>query len=158
MRGLKIGLLLLLVVFLLAQFFTPAKNNGQEGGSEDITHVYAVPADVQVMLKSACYDCHSNNTAYPWYTYVQPVGWMMAAHVKEGKATLNFDTYGTYTAKRQRNKLKSIREQIIKGKMPLKSYTLMHGYAKFTAAQKDRITKWIDSTLTQNSGPVKPAR
>jgi len=158
MRKLKIGLLALLAVFVIAQFFSPAKNKSSEESREDITQVYAVPADVQVMLKSACYDCHSNNTQYPWYTYVQPVGWMMAEHVKEGKATLNFDEYGAYTTKRQRNKLKSIREQIIKGKMPLKSYTLMHGYAKFTEAQKDRITKWVDSTLNENSGPVRPAR
>lgn len=158
MRGLKIGLLSLLVVFLIAQFFTPAKNKSSAEAGDEITKVYPMPADVQRMLKIACYDCHSNNTQYPWYTYIQPVGWMMAEHVREGKATLNFDEYGAYTAKRQRNKLKSIREQIIKGKMPLKSYTLMHGYAKFTAEQKDRITKWVDSTLTKNSGPVNPAR
>ena len=148
MRKVKIVLLVLLVVFALIQFIRPAKNRSTgEELTTDITRIYAIPNDVQTILKNACYDCHSNNTQYPWYVNIQPVGWFMAGHIKNGKKELNFNEYGTYSSKRQRNKLKRMKEQIEENKMPLSSYTLIHREARLTANQKEQITRWIDSTL-----------
>ena len=148
MRKIKIVFLILLVVFVLIQFIRPAKNQStSQELTTDITGIYAVPNDVQTILKNACYDCHSNNTQYPWYVNIQPVGWFMAGHIKNGKKELNFNEYGTYSSKRQRNKLKRMKEQIEENKMPLSSYTLIHREARLTANQKEQITRWIDSTL-----------
>ena len=148
MRKIKIVFLILLVVFVLIQFIRPAKNQStSQELTTDITGIYAVPNDVQTILKNACYDCHSNNTHYPWYVNIQPVGWFMAGHIKNGKKELNFNEYGTYSSKRQRNKLKRMKEQIEENKMPLSSYTLIHREARLTANQKEQITRWIDSTL-----------
>lgn len=148
MRKVRIVLLLLLVVFVLIQFIRPAKNQstGQEPAT-DITMIYVVPGEVQTIFKNACYDCHSNNTRYPWYINIQPAGWFMAAHVKNGRKELNFNEYGNYSLKRQRNKLKRIKEQLEENKMPLSSYTWMHREARLTGNQKARVTRWIDSTL-----------
>jgi len=148
MRKIKIVLLVLLGVLVLVQFIRPAKN--QSTGQElttDISKIYVVPDDVQTILQNACYDCHSNNTRYPWYVNIEPIGWLMAGHIRNGKKELNFNEYGTYSSKRQRNKLKRMKEQIEENKMPLSSYALMHREARLTAYQKDQVTKWIDSTL-----------
>ncbi|MEC5143045.1 heme-binding domain-containing protein [Chitinophaga sp. 212800010-3] len=148
MRKVKIVLLILLVVFVLIQFIRPAKNQStNQELTADITGIYTIPNDVQTILKNACYDCHSNNTQYPWYVNIQPIGWFMAGHIKNGKKELNFNEYGTYSSKRQHNKLKRMKEQIEENKMPLSSYTLIHREAKLTANQKEQVTKWIDSTL-----------
>ena len=148
MRKIKIIFLILLVVFVLIQFIRPDKNQStSQKLTTDITGIYVVPNDVQTILKNACYDCHSNNTKYPWYVNIQPVGWFMAGHIKNGKKELNFNEYGTYSSKRQRNKLKRMKEQIEENKMPLSSYTLIHREARLTANQKEQITRWIDSTL-----------
>ena len=148
MRMFRIVLFSALIIFAVMQFFQPAKNrNKSQNNQDNITTLYKTPADVQTILRNACYDCHSNNTQYPWYVNIQPVSWFMAGHIKNGKKELNFNEYGTYSSKRQRNKLKRMKEQIEENKMPLSSYTLMHREARLTANQKEQVTKWIDSTL-----------
>ncbi len=77
-------LLILLVLFLIAQFIRPSKNNGDAFAATDITHAAAVPASTQQILKTACYDCHSNHTNSPWYSNITPVNWWLANHVNEG--------------------------------------------------------------------------
>lgn len=151
MQKVRIVLLILLIIFVSIQFIRPAKNQstGQQPAT-DITRIYEVPGEVQTILKNACYDCHSNNTQYPWYVNIQPAGWWMADHVKHGRKELNFNEYGSYSLKRQRNKLKRIKEQLEENKMPLSSYTWMHREAKLTGNQKERVIKWIDSTLNAN--------
>jgi cytochrome c551/c552 len=137
-----------LAVLLLLQFIRPAKNKSNPPYPVDITTVYPVPADVQVILKNACYDCHSNNTGYPWYNNVQPVGLYLDHHVKEGKHELNFNEFAIYPAKRQRHKLEEIAEQVKEGEMPLRSYTLLHAEARLTDADKATILKWVETVLS----------
>ncbi|PSL45718.1 heme-binding protein [Chitinophaga niastensis] len=149
MRKSSIVLLSLLVILVLAQFLRPARNKSSHDSPNDIARLHPMPEDVQTMLKTACYDCHSNNTRYPWYVNIQPVGWFMASHINNGKEELNFNEYGTYSPKRQRNKLKRMKEEITKGDMPLTSYTLIHTDAKLTTTQQETITNWIDSTLNK---------
>lgn len=100
MRVFRVILFSVLVVFVLIQFIRPARNRSSQTFPHDITNLYAVPQDVQTILKDACYDCHSNNTRYPWYVDIQPVGWLLAKHVRDGKEELNFNEYGFYSSKR----------------------------------------------------------
>lgn len=151
MRIIKIIAAVLLVIFLLAQFIRPAKNqDNSTDPQQDIAQIYPMPAGVYTVLKNACYDCHSNHTQYPWYAHIQPAASYLAQHIRAGKKDLNFSTYGNYSPKRKRNKLKHIREQVNTGKMPLPSYTLLHPEARLTPAQKTMLLHWIDSTLAVN--------
>ena len=126
MSRIKKILLSILVVLIIIQFIQPARNKSEQLLATDITKIYNVPDSVQNVLKTACYDCHSNNTNYPWYAYVQPIGWMLNNHIQNGKKDLNFSDFGSYSLRRQQSKLKSIASQINDGEMPLSSYTWMH--------------------------------
>jgi Haem-binding domain len=135
----------LLLVFIVIQFFRPAKNIAEAESANDITRLYAVPQDVQTILKTSCYDCHSNNTNYPWYNNIQPVAWWLKNHVDEGKRELNFSEFAAYRVGRQYKKLEEINEQVKEGEMPLESYTLIHGNAKLSEQQKLRLATWAES-------------
>src|SRR5437867_11356274 len=91
-------LLAVLVVLIAIQIIQPAHNKSEGTLSTDITRIYSVPDSVQMVLKQACYDCHSNRTRYPWYSHIQPVGWMLARDIRHGKADLNFSEFGSYSA------------------------------------------------------------
>jgi predicted HicB family RNase H-like nuclease len=154
MRKIRFLLLFTGIIFGGIQFFRPVKNQSTiKDSQDDFSRVYATQSAVQTVLQAACYDCHSNHTHYPWYAEIQPAAWFLANHIKEGKEELNFNEYSTYSLKRQRNKLKRMKEQITAGKMPLRSYTLLHADARLTAVQQQLLTNWIDSTLRNNASP-----
>ena len=146
MNILKKILLLLLVVLIAIQFIQPARNTNGQVLSTDISKVVSVPENVQSILKVACYDCHSNNTRYPWYVNIQPIGWMMAKHVKNGKDDLNFSDFGSYSMRKQQSKLKAIAGQIKDDEMPLTSYKIMHGDAHLSKEEKDLVINWASAT------------
>lgn len=142
MRRKKKWLLALLIAFALIQFIRPARNRSGQELNTDLTRIYGVPPDVQAILKAACYDCHSNNTRYPWYVNIQPAGWLLAKHIKDGKNELNFSEFGTYSPRRQVSKLRSIENSIQDGTMPLSSYSLLHKAARLTKQKKTLLTAW----------------
>ena len=126
------------------QFSRPQKNISSPGvTAADFGRLPAPPADVQHTLQAACYDCHSNHTRYPWYAEVQPMGWWLAAHVKDGKRELNFNEIGTYSPARQAKKLKAILQEVAEQEMPLQSYTWAHRDAKLTATQLAGLRSWL---------------
>ena len=141
---LKKILLFLLVVLVAIQFFRPAKNDSRDF-SKDISTVYAVPPNVQLVLQRACYDCHSNYTTYPWYSQIQPVTWWLQHHIDEGKGHLNFSEFASYTPKKQTHKLEEVAETVTKHEMPLPSYTWLHHTAKLDTLQERVIAEWATS-------------
>ena len=133
-----------LIIFLLMQLYQPARNESFEQDiTANFTKVYNVPKNVEAILRTSCYDCHSNNTNYPWYSNVQPVGFFMEHHIKEAKEDLNFDEWGKYSKRKQENKLDRIVKQIKSDEMPLASYTLIHKNARLTTVQKKEVMDWI---------------
>jgi len=146
MRRTKKWLLILLVALILIQFVQPARNHNGQVLQTDITRVFTVPPKVKVILAAACYDCHSNNTRYPWYASIQPGGWWLAHHINEGKEELNFSEFGSYTHRRQISKLRAIENSIKDGSMPLSSYTLMHKNARLTTEEKALVIDWLKLT------------
>ena len=136
------------VVFLVMQLYQPARNtdDGQVLPSH-ITKLYPVPDSVKVLFESSCYDCHSNNTSYPWYAYIQPARLIMERHIRNGKKDLNFSEFGNYSSRQQESKLKSSSKQVKSGDMPLATYILLHKNAKLSGAQKQVIINWIDTIL-----------
>ena len=144
-----------LIIFLLIQLYQPARNESFEQDiTANFTKVYKVPKNVEAILRTSCYDCHSNYTNYPWYSYIQPARFFMERHIKEGKEELNFNEFGNYSKRRQNSKLKAISKEIESNEMPLSSYTLIHKNAILTASQKKEVLDWInkieDSISSQN--------
>ena len=140
--------LLLFAALIVIQFFRLEKNLSAIDGPEanDISKVYPVPQEVASILESSCYDCHSNNTHYPWYANFQPVAWWLADHIKEGKKEINFSEFASYRIGRQYKKLEEIKKEVEEGEMPLQSYTIIHGDAKLSAAQKEILLQWASTT------------
>ena len=149
MNILKKILFLLLVVLIAIQLIQLARNTNGQALPTDISKVVSVPENVQSLLKVACYDCHSNHTNYPWYTYLQPVGWILHNHIVNGKKELNFNDFGSYSKRRQQSKLKAIADQVRDDAMPLTSYKIMHADARLSKVEKDLIMNW--ATTTKNN-------
>lgn len=145
MTKLITNLLLLAAVVLLAmQFFHPKPNNSKDE-TNAISKKFPVPDEVRAVLKTACYDCHSNHTVYPWYASIQPVAWWLNHHVEEGKHEINFSTFASYSPRRQFKKFDEIIEQVNEGKMPLSSYTITHRDAILSETQKKSVIMWAES-------------
>ncbi len=134
--------LFLLVAFIVIQFFHPAKNQSTQILASDITHVAPMSDSVLDILKVTCFDCHSNNTRYPWYNNIQPVAWWLNNHIEEGKEHLNFSEFGNLPVAKQKKKLNGVAKLIEKDKMPLSSYTLIHKDAILDAHQKEMVITW----------------
>jgi hypothetical protein len=140
--------LLLVILFILIQLIPKAKRNSTDSVSTtSIDNLYLVPDTVMHLLKIACYDCHSNNTHYPWYSNWQPFTLYLNNHITEGKKELNFDEFSNYTSRRQKSKLKSIASQIEDNEMPLTSYKLIHSNARLNNDEKQLIINWAKQTL-----------
>lgn len=139
----KIALVAVLVIIAI-QFIQPAHNKSEQASTEDFTQVFSVPDNIQSALRNACYDCHSNNTRYPWYANIQPTGWLMASHIEKGKHLLNFSEFGGLTKRKQISKLKEISNQLKDNEMPLWSYKLMHKDARFSTEKKKIIMDWMN--------------
>ena len=137
---------MLLIVLVVMQFVQPARNTNGQVMPADLTKHFSVTTGVESILKTSCFDCHSNNTNYPWYADIQPMGWLLANHIKNGKADLNFNEFGNYSKRRQLSKLKAISNSIKDGTMPLSSYTFLHRDAKLSKENKALVIEWATNT------------
>ena len=149
MKTIKIIALVFLVVLVGIQFVPTNRNQSEVVPKSDFMLVNNVPKDVQDKLKVSCYDCHSNNTEYPWYNKIQPAAWFLEDHIREGKSELNFNEWGELSERRKNSKLRSIISQIEDDEMPLDSYTFIHWDAKFSELEKKEIIKYM--TQLKNS-------
>ena len=119
----------------------------------DFIALTSANAEVANTLKIACYDCHSNQPSYPWYTNIAPVSWWIKHHINEGSHHLNFSIWGTYKEKRRNHKLDECVEMVEEGEMPMSSYTIMHGDAKLTDAQKLQLAEFFKAQKTVMAEP-----
>ncbi len=142
---LKNVFLVLVVLFLLLQFYPRAPKNDTGTSAFQISTVLPVPAHVGKVLKNSCYDCHSNTTNYPWYAMIQPVSWWLNDHISEGKKELNFSEFANYTLSKQYRKLEEIKDEVQENKMPLESYTIIHGGAKLLPDDKNLLVTWVEA-------------
>jgi len=140
---------ILLAILIIIQFIRPARNISSAEQVNHISKKYTVPANVNTVLEKACNDCHSNNTIYPWYTNIQPVGFWMDDHVKDGKDELNLSEFLTYSPKKARHKMEEVVDMVKEGEMPLDSYTWIHTEAKLTQEEKAALTDWASALVTQ---------
>ena len=136
MKFLKLTGLALLVILIAIQFIPVDKNNPPERSAA------AAPAEVQVLLRRACFDCHSNETVWPWYSHIAPASLLIARDVKNGRKEVNFSTWETFDEKRKARKLKEIAKEVEKGDMPPFYYLPVHPDAKLSPAERDVIVNW----------------
>lgn len=133
------------IVFLLMQLYQPTRN--VDYGQVLPIHfnkIYDVPPEIVSSLKTSCFDCHSNSTNYPWYSYIQPVRIFMDSHINEGKENLNFSEFGSYSSRKQASKLERIIKQIQSDEMPLTSYTTLHRNAILSPVSKEELLDWLE--------------
>ena len=127
----KIGLCFL-GFFLVIQLIRIDKSTPAGNLSDDFIVSEATEENVAMLIKNACYDCHSHQTEYPWYAQVAPVSWWIKNHINEGRKHLNFSVWTTYNAKKQKHKLEECIEMMENNEMPLKSFTWTHPEAKLS--------------------------
>lgn len=142
MKILKKILLLLLVVFVIAQFFGPEKNEGELASLDTFLTETNPPEDVKLILKQACFDCHSDHTRYPWYSSITPVNYWMAGHVKHGTKHFNVSKWEGASLKKKDHKFDELIEMVEDKSMPLDSYTWTHSDAKLSDAQIQSVLAW----------------
>lgn len=156
MKLLKLFFLLLLLIFVIMQFFRPDKNITQGDHTVDFIGETKPPVEVKTTLEQSCYDCHSNNTVYPWYNNVAPVSFWLADHIKDGKGHLNFSEWDSYDAKKKDHKLEEVEEMISEGEMPLNEYTWTHEEARLTEEQRNAIVEWAKKTREIYQADLQP--
>jgi hypothetical protein len=137
-------LTVLLAVFIVIQFFRPTKNQSTAPTPDDIFNHYAAPDSIKSLIHRSCYDCHSNNTLYPWYAEIQPVAWWLDHHIEEGKGELNFSDFEAFNIRFKSRKLDEVIDLVRNEEMPLKSYLISHSEARLSPAQRVGIIKWAD--------------
>ena len=136
-------LIIIIVSFILIQFFPIDKNNPVATPKMDFLQIKDTPEKTANLIRNSCYDCHSNESKYPWYANIQPFGWFLENHIQEGRKELNFSTFATYEKKRQTKKLDEAVEMLEKNEMPLDSYVIAHAEAKLSAADKKEVMDYF---------------
>lgn len=133
----KRALLIFAIVFIAMQFIQTDKVNKQTSSELEIK----APTEIMTLFKQACYDCHSNNTKWPWYSNIAPFSWIIDSHVKNGRKALNFSLWQEYTKEKKEEKLKAIFRTAY-ASMPLSSYIKAHEEADLTREQRTLIRDW----------------
>ncbi|TNE43281.1 MAG: heme-binding protein [Deltaproteobacteria bacterium] len=116
------------------------------------------PPAIKALLKTSCYDCHSNETTWPWYSKVAPVSWLVVHDVNEGRSELNFSEWGTYNTFKKRHLLKEMKETIEEGTMPVKLYTYTHSKAKLDDKSKAQLVRWITESMKKLPKTLKGSK
>ncbi len=142
--------LVLAVVLVLMQFVPVDRTNPPLGGE------VPAPAEVRAILKRACYDCHSNETVWPWYGRVAPFDWLMERDVREGRREVNFSTLADAPLKRRQRKWMEIPEQVEKREMPPWFYTAVHPEARLSDADRAALVRWAQENGRRDGPPAPP--
>jgi len=144
LKYIGIGVIAFVVII---QFFGGDKPEVSVQNPGDIHQVLEIDQEVSRILRVACYDCHSNETIYPWYASVAPVSWLVIHDVDEGRDELNFSTWADYPLKRQNHKLDEIVELVEEGEMPMAVYKITHPEARLTGEEIKLVVDWARNSM-----------
>ena len=140
------------VIFLLIQFIQPNRENPVVDSAVTLQAKVNVPGDVDAILRRACYDCHSSETKWPFYSYIAPASWLVSYDVKEGRREMNFSEWGNYKKKKQARRLSAIPSEIENGAMPMPKYLLLHSEARLSDADKAVLIHWAKTEYSKIMG------
>ena len=138
----KIGFGILFALFIIIQFIPFEFPETSFDNQNDLILFHPVDEEVKGIIKTACYDCHSYETRYPWYSYVAPVKWLVINDINEGREELNFSEWQKLEKREQIKMLEEIKEEVEGGNMPLPIYTIMHRDASLSDEQKIKLSEW----------------
>lgn len=138
-------LLGILIVVIAIQFFPIDKTNPPVRQEDDFIQLTDPPEQIAAILRNSCYDCHSNETVYPWYTSVAPISWWIREHIDHGREEMNFSTWGEYDAEKKDHKLEEAVEMVEESEMPLPSYLWVHRSADLDEQQRKELAEWFSS-------------
>ena len=138
-------LLAIAAVLVIIQFLRIDKSAPEYNSEDDFFQHHVATKEVQLLIESTCYDCHSYKTNYPFYSEIAPVSWWLADHIEDGRKHLNFSSWGTYEFKKAAHKLEECFEEVEEGEMPLWSYKLTHFDAQLTDQERNTLVIWFKS-------------
>ncbi len=136
-------LIIILVAFVIIQFFPIDTTNPAPTPGMDFLKIKNTTPEIAGIINASCYDCHSNETRYPWYAHISPASWLLRNHIDEGRKNLNFSTFAVYEPKIQAHKLQECIEMVERKEMPLESYFIGHQDAKLTDEQRKVLVNYF---------------
>ena len=136
--------LYLLLAFIVIQFYPLDRTNEPVDEKINFIDTQKPPQEVESLIKNACYDCHSNETKYPFYAYIAPFSWSVKHHINEGRENLNFSKWGNYPAQKKSKLMEECAEMIAEGEMPMKGYVFFHPEAKLKTVQKELLIQYFN--------------
>ena len=152
MKVLKIIIWILIGSLIILQFIPVKYPETSEDNEHDLVQSGAIPEEVAMILKTSCYDCHSNETRYPWYSYVAPVKWPVIKDINEGREELNLSEWDLLKVTDKIKMLDEMAEEVGDGNMPLPIYTLMHRKASLDETQRTVFKDWTAQMMNDILG------
>lgn len=137
--GLATGFLLLAIQIVPVNHSNPVADP-----SRSLYATQPVPPEVKAVFERSCRNCHSNDTVWPWYSYVAPVSWMVARDVHQARKKMNLSAWGSYPPQRKEDRLEEICEQVTNGEMPNRKYAIFHRSARITPQEREAVCQWTD--------------
>lgn len=137
---------IVLGILIVLQLFSKNKNKAKTYEITQFIEETKPSVDVQKILSSKCYDCHTNKTNYPWYSKIAPLSFWINHHVEEGKEHLDLSNWSNYNVKRKIHKLEELVEEVEEDKMPLESYEILHG--GLSLSEKNKLIKWAKKAIS----------
>jgi hypothetical protein len=152
MKILKITIWVVLALFVILQFIPNTYPEIVKSNENDLILTEDVPEEVGLILRNSCYDCHSNETRYPWYAYIAPVSWLVVRDVKLGRDDMNFSEWNNLKSRDKIKLLDEIAEEVNDGNMPMPIYTITHGDASLDDVKKQLLVKWTEDMMNDILG------
>ena len=143
-RVLKLAGLGIIVLLIVLQFFHPEPNNAPLDPEQDMLSMVSPPDSLAILIRGSCYDCHSNQTSYPWYSRISPVSWYLNKHIVKGKEEVNFSVYGAMGKADKIGLFADFCDVLDAGSMPLQSYKLIHKEARLTQEERETLCNWTE--------------
>ncbi len=143
----KLIISILVIAFILIQFYPSKKPTVIIDNPNDLIAMNSVPENISSILKNSCYDCHSNESSFPWYSSVAPTKWLVYGHINEGREVLNFSNWNSLDTDDKAGLLDDISFMVLEGEMPIKGYTILHSEANLSEDDRELIVTWADEML-----------
>lgn len=149
MKSAKVLLIVLVIGFIVIQFIPSGIPVHKPEDDNNIVNSGLLSDPVTGQLRKSCFDCHSDQTEFPWYSRLAPVSWLLADHINEGKSHLNFSEWGSYSKREKIGKFEDIKDEVESGGMPLKSYLLMHPDARMNPEEVTLLLNWAEEASSK---------
>ena len=138
-------LIAIVVLLVVIQFWPVSLPEVSNNNPNDLIANNEIAADIQSILKTSCYDCHSNETVYPWYSYVAPVSFLVVRDINEGREHLNFSEWNSLSKLDMAEALDELSEEVEEGEMPMAIYLPMHPEASLSDQDKEKLATWAEN-------------